>query len=132
MSEEKTRTKLVADEYAGLVTVFAVLLAVEYAGGAYDIWDIFVGVLCFFIGWKYRQEAMEKMDRLYTFLTGCLLALGIVGVLSGVVGGCIQVFVYGLTKSLRSPYWVDSLRCIVFLVAAFSFARWTNEKGQTP
>ena len=37
------KEKMKADKYAGIVTISAVILAVEFSDSPYDIWDLLVG-----------------------------------------------------------------------------------------
>ena len=48
--------KLRGNEYANLITVFAVIIAVEYTSGAYDVW--------------------------YSFITASLISLGVMMIMS--------------------------------------------------
>ena len=74
--------KLSGNEYANLITAFAVIIAVEYTSGAYDAWDGFVGLLAIGLGYLFINDAKTKNDFWYSFITASLISLGIVSILS--------------------------------------------------
>lgn len=116
MSQNKN-SQLGADDYAGIITVFGVLLAVEYASGAYDLWDIFIGVLCLVIGGRYVNAAIQKRDKFYSFITGCLLSLGWVGIFSGIYGMALLVIgKVELLKDQQVAYAIEQARFVIFIL----------------
>ena len=73
-----------ADKYSGLVTSLAVLIAVFYAEGEYDGWDIFLGVVGFILGMKYISS-IDGKDLFSTFLASALISIGIVSIIFGII-----------------------------------------------
>lgn len=122
--------------YEGLVTVFAVMLAVEYANGLYDLWDAFIGLLSIYLGSAYWRLAKEKHDFLYSLLTVSLISLGIVSVIISII------FVVGAFLGLEQPagiesFWAENVRFIFFLIIAFVLYKklyqgTTNNKSMPP
>ena len=127
MGERKREGPLSRNDYAGLVTVFAVFLVIDFAGSDYDLWDIFVGALCFVVGLKYKGDPEALKDRLYRFLTGCLLSLGVLSVASGTVGTIARLY---NTPSVdeASTLELESIRFILFLFLAFAISSWLNKE----
>jgi general stress protein CsbA len=70
------------DKYANLVTVFAVIAAVEYSSGLHDVWDLFLSLVSITLGFSFMKSENKKNDFFYSFLTASLIGLGIVGILS--------------------------------------------------
>ncbi len=122
---------LEGDQYSGIVTVFSVLLAVEYAGGLYDLWDVFVGVICLYVGNSFIKGAREKADALYSYVTGCLLSLGVVGIISGIFG------IYLLaSKKLNlitgNQYIIELIRFIIFFILSIVLTKVFVIETKTP
>ena len=69
-------------KYAELLTLFAIILSVEYSDSKYDIWDIFVGFLIIIISLVYAQTEESKDDRLLAALISFNFALGTVIIIS--------------------------------------------------
>ena len=115
-------------KYEGLTTVFALMLAVEYASGFYDLWDIFIGFLSIYLGSVYWKSAKEYNDFLYSSLTVSLISLGIVAIFTG----CI--FVIGAFFGLEQPskietFWIENFRFLIFSVIAFGcYQKLNSEK----
>ena len=117
LMSQNRNIELKADDYSGIITIFGVLLAVEYASGAYDLWDIFIGILCLLIGRHYVRAAIQKKDGFYSFITGCLLSLGWVGIISGICG--IALLIFGQMKILEekpSAFIIEQVRFVVFIL----------------
>ncbi len=72
--------KLDGDEYANLVTVFAVIIGVEYSTDGYDIWDILLGVFAIVLGSSFIKNAKKNDDFWYSFITVSLMSLGLVNI----------------------------------------------------
>lgn len=56
----KLAPKLEGKEYANLITIFAVILAVEYSTGKHDIWDLGLGIVSAFMGYSFVKEAIKQ------------------------------------------------------------------------
>jgi len=52
LNEERMK----ADKYAGIITVSAIILAVEYADSPYDIWDLLLGFLGLYLEVAYARN----------------------------------------------------------------------------
>lgn len=115
-------------KYEGLVTVFALMLAVEYATGFYDLWDIFIGLLSIYLGfavyWKY---AKENNDFLYSSLTVCLISLGFVAAITG----CIFVIaaLFGHRQPYEEKFWIENVRFIIFCAIALGLYKILNRQN---
>ena len=130
MGERKRVGPLSPKDYAGLVTVFAVFLVLDFAGSAYDFWDIFVGVLCFVAGLKYKRNPEALKDRLYRFLTGCLLSLGVLSIASGTIGTIAWLY-NTPSGDTASALELESIRFIFFLFLALAISSWLNREKRT-
>lgn len=109
------------------MTVFSLMLAVEFASGFYDLWDIFIGVLSICLGSIYWKIAAKKKDFLYSLLTVSLISLGIINSLTGIV------FVFGAIFGLKQPsgmeqFWIENIRFILFGFIAFGWYKKLTQK----
>lgn len=84
------------DRYAGISTVMAVIIAVEYNNDPYDIWDFAIGVLGIVLALKYKND-INGEDRLITALTSVLLSLSIV----------ICLYSYVWMVNIEPPFWLN-------------------------
>jgi len=103
--------KLSGNEYANLITAFAIIIAVEFSSGAYDAWDAFVGILAIVLGYSFIKEAKIKNDFWYSFITASLIALGIISIVS------LAAFVYtGFTEPIgKDKFLYELYRFIAFI-----------------
>ena len=62
-----------ADRYAGLATILAVILAVEYSDD-YDVWDLAIGAVGLVLAFRYR-DGLRGDDSLLSGFTGALAGL---------------------------------------------------------
>lgn len=121
------KSKLEIAKYEGLVTVFALMLAVEYASGFYDLWDVFIGTLSIYLGSIYWESAKKNNDFLYSTLTASLISLGIVSIISGCVFVILAAF--GIEQPSKiETFWVENLRFLVFSVITFIFFKIISRK----
>lgn len=127
MGKCKREDPLNRNVYAGLVTVFAVFLVLDFAGGDYDFWDIFAGVLCFAAGLKYKGDLEALKDRLYRFLTGCLLSLGVLSIASGVIGSIARLY-NTPSGDTGTVHELEVIRFIFFLFLALAISSWLNRE----
>jgi len=97
--------------YEGLITVFALILVVEFGSGVYDSWDLLLAVIAVFIGLKYKVVAIELNDDFYTFLTSCLISLGLISLVLSILGWCSDIE----HTMLRLNRPTENLRFLVFL-----------------
>jgi len=82
----KFKPTLESSKYEGLITIFAIILTVEYSSEIYDLWDIFLGLLVIYIGiFKYWDEAKKKKDNFYYILTTNLIGLGILNFINSII-----------------------------------------------
>lgn len=122
------KPKLEIVKYEGLVTVFALMLAVEYATGFYDLWDIFIGLLSIYLGYVYWKSAKENKDFLYSSLTASLISLGIVAAITGCVF-VIAAFLGFEQPSKMETFWIENCRFLLFGTIAFGFYKKLNSKN---
>ena len=85
--------KIDGNEYANLVTVFAIIVAVEYSSGKYDQWDFLIGLVSVLLGLSFVKKSYENKDFFYTILTSSLISLGVVS-----IGSSIFSFIYLLSS----------------------------------
>lgn len=96
----------------GLITVFAIILAVEYATEGYDLWDIFIGVIVIYLGvYGYWDKAKQENEFLYYVLTTNLLSLGILNIFN-----CIIYFIFGKEIFLLN----NNISFIIFILTSFT------------
>ncbi len=79
------RNKLKGSEYANIVTVFAVIVAVLYSTESPDLWDMFIGLLSIGLGIAFVDEASRHNDFWFSFVTAALIGLGVLSILEVVV-----------------------------------------------
>jgi len=89
-----------ADKYAGIVTVIAVVLAVIYADGDYDIWDGALGFLAVVLSLIYKRSI--NRDKFASFLSAFLFSLGFAVILYSVI--LFLPFSETLTKLITWKY----------------------------
>lgn len=102
------------DEYANLVTAFAVILAVEYSDTGYDEWDFLMGLLAIGLGCSFLAKAQQLNDFWYSSLTSFLISLGAISIVSCIID---------LFADLNEPpcssafmHWFELGRFISFLL----------------
>ena len=116
------KLKLEIAKYEGLVTVFALILAVEYASGSYDLWDIFIGLLSVYLGSLYWQKSEEQHDFLYSLLIASLIGLGIVTLIfGGFFVVATGVFGFEQNSSPIETFWLENARFVIFGIITLWF-----------
>ena len=65
-------------DYTGIITVFALILVIEYDKSIYDKWDIVISLMAFLVGIFFAAKIKSKDDLVYTLLTSALNALCLV------------------------------------------------------
>ena len=117
--------KLSGNEYANLVTAFAVIIAVEFASGAYDVWDGFVGILAIGLGFSFINEAKTKNDFWYSFITASLIGLGIISLIS-----LVFFVVSGFSEpGGKDKFLYELLRFVLFIGLSFViWYKWVKNK----
>lgn len=108
------KSKLEISSYEGLITVLAVIIAVEYSGGFYDLWDVFTGLISILIGTKYWVLAKGKNDFLYNLLTVSLIALGVVSAVTGVIFFIGSFFGFSNQQGIES-FRAENIRFAIFV-----------------
>lgn len=114
-------------KYEGLVTVFALMLAVEYASATYDLWDIFIGTLSIYLGTAYWKQAIENNDFLYSALTVSLISLGIVTIISFIFY-TVDLFTSYFSSMEKVKFWAENIKFTVFIAISFGLYMWLNRK----
>ena len=85
--------KFKAEKYSGLITITAVIIAVEYSDSPYDIWDMLLGVLVIIVSFFYAKDVNSKKDGLFSvFLVGNLFTLGFIAILYTILFAIPQEF----------------------------------------
>jgi hypothetical protein len=76
-----------ADGYSGIITVSAIILAVEYADSPYDIWDVLVGFLGVTLAVAYAREPRppSKVSAVFIALVGSLFSLSAITIMCTVI-----------------------------------------------
>jgi len=117
------KPKLKVNEYEGIFTVLAIMLAVEYtSGNDYDLWDCFFGLIVTYIGFfLYIDVAKKKNDFFYTFLTSSLISLGLLNIVSSFV-----FYIYGE----NSNFFKIEYRFSIFLFLLFTAYIIISEKNK--
>ncbi len=108
--------KLSGNEYANLVTAFAIIGAVEFLNNGYDVWDIFIGVIAIILGYSFVSDAKINKDFWYTFFTTSLMSLGAVIIISAVF------FILSGYDEPKSQLY-ELVRFIIFLIIGFFFKK---------
>jgi len=123
---EKFKPKLEINKYEGLITIFAIILAVEYSSDAYDLWDGFLGLLVIYIGFfKYWEEAKKEKDFLHSILTTNLIGLGILNTVNTLVSFGEKESFFGSNIDF-GIFIFTSLILYVFLNKAYNKNEETN------
>ncbi len=65
------------DKYAGIVTVLAVIISVEYSTEISDIWDIALGIIAIVLAKQYKKD-IDGTDKLFVGLISILMATGLI------------------------------------------------------
>ncbi len=114
------------DQYAGLVTAFAVIIAVEYSSGTFDTWDILLGIVSGILGYSYIDEAKKLNDYWYSFLTAGLISLGVISVLNAAVFLFSELLSWGLVEPQGGPaaFFYDAGRLFLFLVGIVAVQKY--------
>ncbi|MBI9055994.1 MAG: hypothetical protein JEY96_19390 [Bacteroidales bacterium] len=68
------------EKYSSLITVIAIIVAVEYSESNYDFWDIFLGAIGL-IFWQMHRNEMLSSELLYKILLGFLFSISSIAIL---------------------------------------------------
>jgi len=114
----KKGSKMEADKYAGIVTVIAVILAVIYADGDYDIWDGVLGLLAVVLSLIYKRSISR--DKFTSFLFAFLFSLGFAVILYSAIP--LLPFSKTLTKLITWKYRGVDAQFIFVVVLTLSLS----------
>jgi hypothetical protein len=73
------------EDYSNIITIFSVLLLIEYTNETYDVWDLFLGFVILLIGYKLKDNKEISSDRLYQFLFNSIIALGVFEIMNSLL-----------------------------------------------
>jgi len=109
------------DKYAGIVTVLAVIISVEYSTEVSDVWDIALGFVAIILARQYKKD-IDGKDRLFASLISILMATGII------VSSYAFIESFNCNKInevILFKWWVFDVKFIVVALLSFLFYwRW--------
>ncbi len=111
------------NHYEGLITVFAIILAVEYSSETYDLWDIFIGLISIYIGcYGYWEIAKKETDGFYSILTSSIISLGITTITSSIIYMTYSCF-YSIELIKSYTFLIENIRFLFFIILIFFIYR---------
>ena len=98
---DTSKYKELLSRYVELLTIFSVVLAVEYSNTSYDVWDLFLGIVVVIVSYKYLALLRDEKNFTISFLTSMVFSLGIVTIIGSIVSLYIDLtipFVHTITS----------------------------------
>ena len=107
-------------DYEGLITVFAIMLTIEYTSDCYDLWDTLFGVFAFYIGYfLYLENDITKKDNFYKLLASSLTSLGILTILYSLLS------ILGIIPD-KNTFIFSSIKLLVFIAIIYYIYKDTD------
>jgi hypothetical protein len=116
---------LPGDKYANLITAFAVIVAVEYASGLYDAWDVFIGILAIVLGYSFINPARKLGDFWYSFITASMIALGLTSIANALILNVFSAVAPTCFNDVETRFgqFFQVLHFVIFVIISFTFKK---------
>ena len=115
------------DKYAGIVTVLAVIISVEYSTEISDIWDIALGLVAVVLAKQYKKD-IDGNDKLFVGLISILMATGLI---IAIYAFLESLNIRALDKAILYKWWILDVKFIAAAVLSFFFSiRWQNKHNK--